>query len=581
VRRAAVLGLIIVAALLVIVPWQGELDRLGDAAALPPVPAAIPTIDIALSLLSRGLSWRVEPDYSLFLVHNVQFAERRPWHLATTYGPWGFLFRGYAPRNYAPLVALWSALAALAVLLLRDRPVAAAAMLVVLAADPRAGMLLVFPLLLLRAWFAARAHSATTIGAIAATGLLGLVKASSLVLGGVVVAAIGVDEVRRRRVPWTPIVYAASLLAWWLIAGQDLGWIAPFLRATWHVTSGYGEAASAGTTPVLTVLMFVAAIAFVAWLRRDAIETAALALLLLGFAKAGLVRADIFHAALAPMALLTLMLAYAPRWTAIAAVAIIAPYLPAPGELGRQIIAMANPAAAKRASDALYARDLASIRARLPRPPVDGTVDVYGNWQSVAIAYGLDYRPRPVFQSYIAYDAALAAMNARHLRDDPPQSLLFAINYTDGRYPALDDALSWPEILAHYAPVAASRDFVAMRRMKPRTLRVVAARTLHGRLGEPLAIPPAALLWAEVHVETTMLGKLLAFAYKLPELRIAVNGIEGRFLRRTAGAGFLLSPIVTQPRELFGGQPARSMTIRGGGLYERDVTVVLKELRVE
>src|SRR5205085_7179746 len=111
---------------------------------------------------------------------------------------------------------------------------------------------------------------------------------------------------------------------------------------------------------------------------------------------------------------------------AVAAIAIIAPYLPAPGEIGRQSMAMANPAAAKRKSDALFARDLASIRARVPRPPVEGTVDVYGNWQSVAIAHGLDYRPRPVFQSYIAYDAALATMNADHLRDAPPRSILFA-----------------------------------------------------------------------------------------------------------------------------------------------------------
>jgi hypothetical protein len=104
---------------------------------------------------------------------------------------------------------------------------------------------------------------------------------------------------------------------------------------------------------------------------------------------------------------------------------------------------------------------------------------------------------------------------------------------------------------------------------------------MHGRLGEPTAVPPAAILWAEVHVETTLLGKLLAFAYKLPELTIAVNGMEGRFIRRTASAGFLLSPIVTQPRELFGGQPARSLLVKGGAFYQHDFTVTLKELRLE
>jgi hypothetical protein len=282
-----------------------------------------------------------------------------------------------------------------------------------------------------------------------------------------------------------------------------------------------------------------------------------------------------------PMAILTMLLMYVPRYAAIAAIAIIAPYLPAPSEIGRQFVAMANPVAAKRKSDALYARDLESIRRRAPRPPVDGSVDVYGNWQSVAIAHGLDYRPRPVFQSYIAYDAALATMNAAHLRDDPPQSILFAINFTDHRYPALDDALSWPELLTRYEPVAASRDFLAMRRTKPRTLRVLRTRTVHGRLGEPMAIPADGLVWAEIKVETTILGKLLAFAYKVPELTIAVDDVEGRLIRRTAGAGFLLSPVVTQPSELFGQRSAHSVVVKGGALYRRNITLVLQELHID
>jgi hypothetical protein len=251
-------------------------------------------------------------------------------------------------------------------------------------------------------------------------------------------------------------------------------------------------------------------------------------------------------------------------------VIVIVSFLPPPGELGRQLAAMANPIAAKRASDALYARDLASIRARMPRPPVEGTVDVYGNWQSIAIAYSFDYRPRPLFQSYIAYDAALAEMNAEHLRGgDAPQSILFGFNSIDHRYVPLDDALSWPEILRRYDPVTRSRDMMVLRkRAQPRRLLVTDTRTIRGRLGQPIAIPPSPMLWTEVKVETTMFGKLLAFAYKLPELRIAVDGSEGRFIRRSAGAGFLLSR-------------ARSLVIKGDGFYEPEYTVTLKELRLE
>ena len=584
VRRAAVLGLIIVAALIVIVPWQGALDRLGDAAALPPVPAAGPTLDSALALLSRGLSWRVEPDFSFFLVRNVEFATRPHWRLVAAYGPWSFLYRGYHPRNYVPLVLAWSAFAILAVLLLRDDLVAAAALVIVLAADPRPGLLLVFPLLV----FVKRKQPALAIAGVVAMALMGLVKSSALTLGVIVAGAMTIEDLRKRRAPLALIVYAASFAGFWLLAGQDAAWLWPFLRGTWHVASAYGEALVGGAMAWRAVLLLALGAAIVgwrAWRQRDVVETMALAAILFAFAKASLVRNDLFHETLLPMAITTLLLVYAPRYAAIAAVAIIVPFLPAPGEIGRQAVALANPVAAKRKSDALYARDLASIRARVPKPPIAGSVDVYGNWQSVAIAHGLDYRPRPVFQSYIAYDAALAKMNADVLRgDDAPQTILFAINFTDRRYPALDDALSWPELLARYEPVAASRDFLALRRAaRPATLRPLRLRTLDGRLGEPIAIPPDAgpLVWAHVYVEPTMSGKLLAFAYKLPELTIAVDGIEGRFIRRTASAGFLLSPIVTQPVELYGQRPAHVVTIRGGGLYEPRVTLILQELRLE
>jgi hypothetical protein len=571
VLRVAAVCLIVVAALVVIVPWQGALDRLGDAAALPPVPAAPPTVETALALLSSGAFWRVEPDYSLFLVRNVEFATRPHWHLVTAYGPWAFLFRGYHPGNYAWLVLAWGAFAVLTVLLLRDDLVVAATIVVVLAADPRPGLLLVFPLIV----FVKR-----KLWGIPAIALMGLVKSSTLTLGVIVVAAMTIEDVRKRRTPYALIAYVLSLLTFWLLAGQDVSWLWPFLRGTWHVMSAYGEAEGLGTMSWSAALLLVVGVGVIAWKRKNVLV---LILIVFAFAKTALVRNDPFHAALLPMAILTLLLMYAPRYAALAALAIIAPYLPGPSEIGRQFVAMANPVAAKRKSDALYARDLESIRRRVPRPPVDGSVDVYGNWQSVAIAHGLDYQPRPVFQSYIAYDAALATMNAEHLRDDPPQSILFAINFTDHRYPALDDALSWPELLTRYEPVAASRDFLAMRRTKPRTLHVLRTRTFHGRLGEPMAIPPdtGPLVWAEIKVDTTILGKLLAFAYKVPELTIAVDDVDGRLIRRTAGAGFLLSPVVTQPSELFGERRPRSVLVKGGALYRRDITLVLQELRID
>ena len=51
------------------------------------------------------------------------------------------------------------------------------------------------------------------------------------------------------------------------------------------------------------------------------------------------------------------------------------------------------------------------LRAENPWPPVTGSVDVVGDRQLPALAWGLDYRPRPVFQSVAVMNAALAGIN--------------------------------------------------------------------------------------------------------------------------------------------------------------------------
>ncbi len=609
---------VLAASLLLVVPWQGALDRIGDAAAILPVPAARGYTKPALALLDAGAWWRVEPDYSLFLVRNIAFAERRPWHIVSAYGPWSFLFRGYHPRNYFPLVAIWAAIAMVTVLLLRriGSIVLATAFLIVIAADPRPGLLLVFPLLVL-VWRRApssaaeqpRAAAPTLIIAIVLMALMGLVKSSSLALGVIVAATMGIEEIRRRRAPLAPLIYAGSLLLFWFAAGQDATWIGGFLRGTWHVSSAYGEAEFSGSMSTITLLLLVVAAVAIAMVARRVAwtETAALILIALAFIKTSLVRDDPFHAALAPMAIMALVLLLAAGWpravvaiVAIASVLIIAPFLPPPREIARQIRAMSNPIAAKKISDALFARDMIAIRDRTPLPPIRGSVDVYGDRQSIVIAHALDYHPRPVWQSYIAYDRALAEMNAAHLRgSDAPDSVLFGMSITDERFPSLDDGLSWPDLLTRYRPVAAMPEMLLLERAANRgAARLVPRHVLRARLGDRIALPSDCgdLVWANIEVETTAAGKLLAMIYKVPEITLTVETaggerLGGRLVRRSAAAGFLLSPVIVGPLD-FGAVAAgqtstlarrrvTALVVAGTGPYRPEVTIVLRELQIE
>src|SRR5205085_12334536 len=125
--------------------------------------------------------------------------------------------------------------AVLTVLLLRDDWLVAATILVVLAADPRPGLLLVFPLIVY-----AKRKSRLALAGVAAMALMGLIKSSTLTLGLIVTAALSIE------LPIAAAVYAASFLFFWFAAGQDASWLWPVLRGTWHIASAYGEAEAGG-----------------------------------------------------------------------------------------------------------------------------------------------------------------------------------------------------------------------------------------------------------------------------------------------------------------------------------------------
>src|SRR5262249_8899468 len=95
-----------------------------------------------------------------------------------------------------------------------------------------------------------------------------------------------------------------------------------------------------------------------------------------------------------------------------------------------------------------YALATQPVQKQLTLPTPRGTVDLYPSALGYVVANGWSYAGRPVFQSYSAYTGALAELNASHLRGaDAPDTIFFGVQPIDGRFPSLDDSLSWPELL--------------------------------------------------------------------------------------------------------------------------------------
>lgn len=205
-----------------------------------------------------------------------------------------------------------------------------------------------------------------------------------------------------------------------------------------------------------------------------------------------------------------------------------------------------------------------AIREKSPLPELNGSVDIY-NWdQAIVLAHGLDYSPRPVFQSYSAYTPRLLELNARYLSaDTAPDSILFAIQAINNRLPALDDGLSWPLLWSRYDPTRVIGSHLLLKRRTRSDRETVwgESRILTTSWDEAVTIetdeskPPC--VWAEVQIETSLSGRLLTTAFKAPIVEMTLeladeSSVRRRFIPSMGHTGFLMSPYVETTAALAG-----------------------------
>ena len=213
-----------------------------------------------------------------------------------------------------------------------------------------------------------------------------------------------------------------------------------------------------------------------------------------------------------------------------------------------------------------------------PLPDLKESIDVYPHRQALVLAAGLNYHPRPVFQSYIANTAALAELNASHLRSAlAPDWILFEVWPIDRRYPSLDDGRSWPELLTRYQLYDRTSGVLLLRkRQTPGTWKLIPLKTAQVRFGQRLTVPSAGdrLIWAEVDVRKSFSGRIRSMLYRLPRMFVDVElsggaGFRGRLVADMARSGFLLSPLVVDTQSFASLYPDTSPTPLDGRRVEQ------------
>jgi len=196
---------------------------------------------------------------------------------------------------------------------------------------------------------------------------------------------------------------------------------------------------------------------------------------------------------------------------------------------------------------------LAQIRRSHPLPDMRGSVDVYPWDAAVVLAHGLDYRPRPVFQSFAVFNPRLLQINAEHLNSDRAAStLVFGLGTIDGRFLAQDEGALWPMLASLYDVEEVSEGYALLRRRaSPRRLMWESGPQARTRWSQPIMIPQGdGPVWVQIDVQKTLMGRVVDLLFKAPVigLVLTLEGGEQRTARLTptiAGQGFPISPLIT------------------------------------
>jgi hypothetical protein len=186
-------------------------------------------------------------------------------------------------------------------------------------------------------------------------------------------------------------------------------------------------------------------------------------------------------------------------------------------------------------------------------------IDMMSFEQGLIFLNGLEWRPRPVFQSYVTFTPELLRANAEFFESErAPRYVLSKLETIDERLATMDDGLALQVVARNYRPVLVESDVVLLRRdpsiRKSEPPRVVARRTC--KFGErvDLAALEGGSHVLKLDVRYSLWGRLRTMIHNAPPLWMSVQTAEGgvppvRIVPGMMRSGALVDPwIDTQDR---------------------------------
>jgi hypothetical protein len=223
----------------------------------------------------------------------------------------------------------------------------------------------------------------------------------------------------------------------------------------------------------------------------------------------------------------------------------------------------------------LLEQALAKNKKRAAAPAVEkktghAAVDEYGIFPGVMLLNDLNYRPRPMPITFGAVNERLMRQNEEFYRNDAtaPRYIMAAVRFLDRFLPPQEDSLAMLQILRRYRPVYPiifEQEHLLLERIRPAgpepSLKPLGSPREY-TWGERIAVPAAEgrLLWCQVVVEPTLVGRVRSSLYKPADVNICLERtgkaeVTLRFLTSAAQVGFLVNPLIANSVDLLAAFP--------------------------
>ncbi|MDM8562761.1 hypothetical protein QUF54_05345, partial [Candidatus Marithioploca araucensis] len=434
--------------------------------------------------------------------------------------------------------------------------------------------------------------------------VVSLTKFTHFVLAGVGVLSMTVaiwHSYSRKFALIIPIVFTIFLLCIWLISGQSLLNLPTYIINSLQITSGYSDAMSGGfkiteiklaMANIFVIMLMVLLACFIKpWkMKRFIIASMVFFGIFIAW-KAGFVRHDahslIFFAfaVLAPffieydksmhrfLILAFRVLRYIAIFTALSGLFIAGSAI---NYTHSNFMAKWNQRIVNNLTTLLNLPDLKAKRDKkldrlkqkynLPKIRAvvgQATVDIFSWEQGVLFLNELNWHPRPVFQSYVAFTPSLIALNGDfYASEQAPEFVIFKLQAIDGQFPLMNDNEALKILLRDYQPILSEKGYFLLKRVPRSQGAVSAGETLLSReikIGEPIDIRALSnkSLLLSLDIRKSWMGHLSSLLYKMPDIYLEIEATDGtkmsyRIIPGMTQSGFVINPLILNQADLVG-----------------------------